>query len=746
MSRLFDLVKQRLDEKVVPSNKSLDVKYNDKVKAFKLLMMILSATNENGYIDALLTKSKGQINKKDNPVVEVLKTTLPELKKYLVAVANNKRIPRKSYQKVILKLVDTIIGVKSQEGMKFYNKLKNLPMAQGFQSEVMSEIRKVINYLLDTEEDLTSKDKQLLKLLAKAENEKDDTPHIDADGELKSEPTDPVISKAIDDVKKENPKINEPIQKTLPLDYTTEKEENDIRAKLETLSDEQVQALAIKFNNELKKDETAEAYVQRRMDEIGTILNYDIIETKDYINAKFKDLAKLKGLTPEQEEQLNKFRDLELKLIDETVEKISQLVDNPEAAKKLEKTMSQAIIIGLDSYIKNLPNEELPNVYLEPIINLTPGKMLIGFEAAHDKTNYNMRFEREFTFDGNGKISNVEHSYFEISPKMRKSGIAKEIIRDSLVLYKLAGIDKISLHANIGLGGYVWLRYGFKPDESSIKEMNEQLKNYPKGIAVALNQKTVGLDKYKVLGKLADHFGECKTNKDGELECKNEGLKQVFFDLDKKYQEWLQEVSEYQDKIRYAIERKQLSRVEARKIPNTVSEEVEVKLEPMGDVLAKLLSPIAQTAASVVDFKDPKIYEKIATFPIQTAIDTTFKDCTLADAIKKGIVTLKYYNDLDEVTEKGYKYLNQLLKTDVIGAGASKVKTSKIPVETTVKTLLTVPGLSAEDKYGEEVEITPAHNNRETFVLDWTGSLDLRDPNQFDIAIKYATKNAKKGA
>lgn len=61
----------------------------------------------------------------------------------------------------------------------------------------------------------------------------------------------------------------------------------------------------------------------------------------------------------------------------------------------------------------------------------------------------------------NGK-NVVEHSYFEIEKKLQGSGISKKIFRDFVQEYEKAGIDEISVYANIDVGGYTWAKYGFK--------------------------------------------------------------------------------------------------------------------------------------------------------------------------------------------------------------------------------------------------------------------------------------------
>ncbi|MDR1764020.1 MAG: GNAT family N-acetyltransferase [Dysgonamonadaceae bacterium] len=55
----------------------------------------------------------------------------------------------------------------------------------------------------------------------------------------------------------------------------------------------------------------------------------------------------------------------------------------------------------------------------------------------------------------------VEHSLFELDESLQGKGIAKELFRHLYSQYKNMGIKKIIIHANIDVGGYAWMKYGF---------------------------------------------------------------------------------------------------------------------------------------------------------------------------------------------------------------------------------------------------------------------------------------------
>ena len=119
---------------------------------------------------------------------------------------------------------------------------------------------------------------------------------------------------------------------------------------------------------------------------------------------------------------------------------------------------------------------------------------------------------------GNGEKFEVEHSQFEEEPEnsfqtfygsketvikhliyksektgkhfafldyykagQQGAGGAKAFFRAALGMYKKLGIDHVSLHANIDVGGYAWAKFGFKPNQATWDYKRKQmLKIVPK--------------------------------------------------------------------------------------------------------------------------------------------------------------------------------------------------------------------------------------------------------------------------
>lgn len=66
----------------------------------------------------------------------------------------------------------------------------------------------------------------------------------------------------------------------------------------------------------------------------------------------------------------------------------------------------------------------------------------------------------------------ADHEKIQVPLGAQSTGINKKIFKDALDLYKAEDIDKITLQANVDVGGYAWFRYGFVPrDNDQIEQI-----------------------------------------------------------------------------------------------------------------------------------------------------------------------------------------------------------------------------------------------------------------------------------
>jgi len=77
----------------------------------------------------------------------------------------------------------------------------------------------------------------------------------------------------------------------------------------------------------------------------------------------------------------------------------------------------------------------------------------------------------------------VDHAYFVLGDKGK--GIAKKVLREQVSLYRKIGLEQITIHANINIGGYAWARYGFVPTAKSWKKLRQYLAEKLENLKVA---------------------------------------------------------------------------------------------------------------------------------------------------------------------------------------------------------------------------------------------------------------------
>lgn len=77
--------------------------------------------------------------------------------------------------------------------------------------------------------------------------------------------------------------------------------------------------------------------------------------------------------------------------------------------------------------------------------------------------------QRAFRVDGDG-VKYVDHELFSLDRKMQGQGVSRKVFKALYEQYRVAGVERIELYANIDIGGYAWARYGF-----CVKSRNEAI-------------------------------------------------------------------------------------------------------------------------------------------------------------------------------------------------------------------------------------------------------------------------------
>lgn len=87
---------------------------------------------------------------------------------------------------------------------------------------------------------------------------------------------------------------------------------------------------------------------------------------------------------------------------------------------------------------------------------------------------------RKIRLDDGSFVYDAHHSIFQLEKSAQGRGISTAFLRESENLYRQMGLDRVSLNANIDVGGYAWARSGF--DWASLGDLNYVLRRFEKRI------------------------------------------------------------------------------------------------------------------------------------------------------------------------------------------------------------------------------------------------------------------------
>ena len=69
----------------------------------------------------------------------------------------------------------------------------------------------------------------------------------------------------------------------------------------------------------------------------------------------------------------------------------------------------------------------------------------------------------------------VTHTNLKVNPAYQAKGLVKKVMREAMDLYQQLGMESIELVANVDVGAYAWVRYGFLPTQEEWNHVRESL-------------------------------------------------------------------------------------------------------------------------------------------------------------------------------------------------------------------------------------------------------------------------------
>lgn len=200
--------------------------------------------------------------------------------------------------------------------------------------------------------------------------------------------------------------------------------------------------------------------------------------------------------------------------------KINKLIaNNFNSVKKQHGLETANFISTLSQNIFKYLNDETNGYlnYFQDAISFTVEKTdkglqfttLIGFdENTHPLRHDRFKITQIFNTDTDGK-SNVYLDEIQMPLSYQKNGLFKNLFKDMLNTYKAQGIEKISLEANVDVGGYAWFRFGFTPtDIGEIKHISSWMRSEASRFAIVAET-----DKESLIKHIETTSSDTTTNK-----------------------------------------------------------------------------------------------------------------------------------------------------------------------------------------------------------------------------------------
>ncbi len=316
-----------------------------------------------------------------------------------------------------------------------------------------------------------------------------------------------------------------------------------------------------------------------------------------------------------------------------------------------------------------------------------------------------LTLQRTFKLDETGNLDVVKHDLFELPSEAQKTGLSKAIIADSLALYKNAGAKKIELHANIGMGGYVWLRYGFRPDKSDLPKISQAFVDISNSVTYGLKEGyTNGINSNTAFDALIKHFNNpILTSYLEEIKNNYSAVQTTIMDIET--------MMGYDPHDSY--DRPPLS------ASLQFNEVIGAVFKNIGTELSKKFNVNPETLHA--DISITKI-DVVVTAP-----------------------SIKFIIDKNQTT-RGKSVISAKLPKSAVSMGGT------IKIIIPVKTFLTIPGIihtAADNKLMDVFPGNPGDMSKGIIMmsgaLNWHGSLDLTDDNQYKLAMNYAMAEKKEG-
>lgn len=484
-----------------------------------------------------------------------------------------------------------------------------------------------------------------------------------------------------------------------------EKAVQSLANRFKSKTPDEIKNKLVEFDTEEEYITSGKAIKESETEALEQEFDFNGVDLPTYTSAKFS-FGKKK---PELAQKINETRDrLQLQLDNNTF--------SPDGRQdsKIKKVITTLVADLVDSMSTHTP-EFVGSSDLHPEITVVGDEIMLDM-IDPNKSEDDFQYTRILKMGYDGGIDKITHKYFILPPESQGTGVSKETIANNLRTYKAAGINKIDLHANVGMGGYVWLRYGFKPDPDQLANITEGFTDIAKSISFGLKGGVMaGVSQQDATNGLVKQF------KGTGLDTYILSVQAKFFGLPGKLKQIQNDLGFDDD---FGDEKLVLN--------SSFNQVIGDEMEKIGKQLGSSFEINPDTIADDISLKsfDVKVGNSI-----KMEIDFSSK---LASTPKRF-----HQKEADRIGTVLKSEIDPDIKVNKNGTATWTIKIDPITAKIPVKKWLTITGINVGE--AGDKQAFPAGNDvtREVWSMNWKGSLDLNDPKQYNTALEYAT--IKKG-
>lgn len=106
-------------------------------------------------------------------------------------------------------------------------------------------------------------------------------------------------------------------------------------------------------------------------------------------------------------------------------------------------------------------NENIQNIFTKQGVTDLKCRMKVSKKGGVHLswTGSGVELKRDFGIVDGTKV--VEHELFDLDKELQGQGVSRKVFKALYEQYRVTGVERIELYANIDIGGYAWARYGF---------------------------------------------------------------------------------------------------------------------------------------------------------------------------------------------------------------------------------------------------------------------------------------------